>query len=215
MTDPQMVRGRVRVLDYGAGNLRSVRRALERAGADVEISAAVPEVPTGQDDAGRVRLVVPGVGAFGEARRRLEPVWQDLLRWVRADQPTLGICLGMQLLFQRSHEHGVHDGLGVFAGDVVSMADVVSSSAASSAAPGAGLVTVPHMGWQQIAGEGNPSVYFAHSYAAPVGPHCTAVVEHGARWAAVVRKGKVTGFQFHPEKSGDGGIAMLRAWVSA
>jgi glutamine amidotransferase len=190
-----MADGVVRVLDYGAGNLRSVRRALERAGARVEVSSQVGGA--GGDE----RLVIPGVGAFGEARRRLEPVWNDLVLWVRADKPTLGICLGMQLLFERSHEHGVHDGLGVFAGDVVAI-------------PVRDGVTVPHMGWQRLRGEGDPSVYFAHSFAARKGAHCTAVVDHGEEWAAVVRKGKVSGFQFHPEKSGDEGIALLKSWLS-
>lgn len=191
----------VRLLDYGAGNLRSVRRALERAGAVVEVSAQVPPLLASPGHA--EKLVVPGVGAFAEARRRLAPVWDDLVAWVRADRPTLGVCLGMQLLFDKSHEHGLHEGLGIVPGEIMPL---------ESAAPD---VTVPHMGWQRLEGEGNPAVYFAHSYGAAPGPFTTATVTHGAPWTAVVRKGNITGFQFHPEKSGDDGIALLRAWVTA
>lgn len=189
---------RIHLLDYGAGNLRSVRRALERAGAHVEVSS---QPPAARDD---VKLVVPGVGAFGEARRRLTPVWEELVAWVKADRPTLGVCLGMQLLFEKSHEHGVHDGLGVIPGEVVPLDAHVPAS-----------TTVPNMGWHRLRGEGDPAVYFAHSYGAQPGSFATATVEHGVEWTAVVRKGHVTGFQFHPEKSGDDGIALLRAWVHA
>lgn len=183
----------VRLLDYGAGNLRSVRRALERAGALVEVSSQV----------GGDLLVIPGVGAFAEARRRLEPVWDDLLAWIADDRPTLGICLGMQLLCERSHEHGTHAGLGAIPGEVVPIAALAPE------------VIVPHMGWQRLRGEGDPAVYFAHSYAVLPGPYTTATVEHGATFAAVVRRGRVSGFQFHPEKSGDDGIALLADWLAA
>jgi glutamine amidotransferase len=188
---------RVLLLDYGAGNLRSVRRALERAGAVVEVTS---QPPSPHND---VRLVVPGVGAFGEARRRLVPVWDDLVAWVRADKPTLGVCLGMQLLFESSEEHGHHEGLGVIPGDVVAL-DAENHD-----------VTVPNMGWHRLNGEGDPAVYFAHSFGARPGPFTTATVERGGAWSAVVKKGRVTGYQSHPEKSGDDGIAMLRAWLSS
>lgn len=179
---------RVAVLDYGAGNLRSVQRALERAGAIVEVTS----------EPGGDALVIPGVGAFGDARRRLEPVWGALSSWVLGGKPTLGICLGFQLLFDASHEHGTHAGLGAFAGVVERLPDAV---------------TVPHMGWQQIAGLGDPAVYFAHSYGVRAGAFSTATVEHGRTWSAAVRKGDVWGFQFHPEKSGDEGIALLARWL--
>ena len=194
-----MSRVRVRLLDYGAGNLRSVQRALERAGAEVDVSA----------DVGGEKLVVPGVGAFADARRRLSPVWNDLLAWVHADKPTLGICLGMQLLHARSHEHGVHEGLGVIDGDVVFMKNAEISSTTTPLSS----LTIPNMGWHRLQGEGDISVYFAHSYGSRPGPYTTAVIDHGGPWSAVVRKGNVSGFQFHPEKSGDDGIALLRDWV--
>jgi len=205
-------RPRVRLLDYGAGNLRSVHKALEAAGAEVEIAGSV----------GGERILLPGVGAFGEARRRLAPHWDDLQAWVRADKPLLGICLGMQLLFEQSHEHGTHDGLGVFPGDIVPLPTDV---------------TVPHMGWQKLSGLGDPAVYFAHSFGAhaPLGlsqashraassssgtdarvgapAELLASVEHGTKLVAAVRRGNVWGFQFHPEKSGPAGIDLLRHWL--
>jgi glutamine amidotransferase len=185
---------RVRLLDYGAGNLRSVHRALEAAGATVEIAGSV----------GGDRILLPGVGAFGEARRRLAAHWDDLLAWTRADKPLLGICLGMQLLFERSYEHGEHEGLGIFKGEVAPLPDDV---------------TVPHMGWQQLSGLGDPAVYFAHSFGvrAPTTggtPDVIATVEHGARFVAAARRGNVWGYQFHPEKSGPAGIDLLRRWLT-
>lgn len=176
------------VLDYGAGNLRSVARALEAAGATVAVSP----------DVRGARLVVPGVGAFAEARRRLEPQWAALQAYAASGQPLLGICLGFQLLFQRSYEHGTHEGLGVFAGEVVPLPQTT---------------TVPHMGWNRLSGLGGPDVYFAHSYAVAATPDALATVEHGGWWTAAVKRGAVTGYQFHPEKSGDAGIALLRAWL--
>ncbi len=180
------------VLDYGAGNLRSVTRALQAAGAEVEVSTTV------KGD----RLVVPGVGAFGDARRQLVSQWAALRAYAASGQPLLGICLGFQLLFDRSHEHGVHDGLGVFKGDVVAM-------------PASLGVPVPHMGWNALSGLGGVSVYFAHSFAVKAAPDDVATVEHGGWWTAAVQRGPVWGYQFHPEKSGDDGIALLRRWVQS
>lgn len=176
------------LLDYGAGNLRSVARALERAGAVVEVA----DEPRGD------RLVVPGVGAFGEARRRLAPRWEALKAYAASGKPMLGICLGFQLLFEKSMEHGAHDGLGVFPGEVVALP---------------ATTTVPHMGWNRLSGLGGVDVYFAHSYGVRATPDALATVEHGGWWTAAVQKGAVTGYQFHPEKSGDAGIALLRAWL--
>ena len=187
-TDATQQAPRICVLDYGAGNLRSVQRALERAGAIVEVTT----------EPGGDGLLIPGVGAFGDAKERLAPVWGALSSWVAAGKPTLGICLGFQLLFEGSHEHGSHVGLGAFAGVVERLPDTV---------------TVPHMGWQRIAGLGDPAVYFAHSYGVRAGPFATATVEHGRTYTAAVQKGRVWGFQFHPEKSADDGIALLSLWL--
>ena len=179
---------RIALLDYGAGNLRSVQRALERAGAIVDVTT----------EPGGDALVIPGVGAFADAKARLAPVWDALSSWVLAGKPTLGICLGFQLLFEASHEHGTHAGLGAFRGVVERLPDTV---------------TVPHMGWQRIAGLGDPAVYFAHSYGVRAGPFATATVEHGRTWTAAVQRDRVWGFQFHPEKSSDDGIELLRRFL--
>jgi glutamine amidotransferase len=187
---PPTARPRVTLLDYGVGNLRSVRRALEAAGADVDTSA----------DVGGDAIVLPGVGAFGAALERLGPGRFDELRaWSRAGRPLLGICLGMQLLFDESHEHGVHRGLGVIAGVVEPLPPTV---------------VVPHMGWSTLTGLHNPTVYFCHSFGVRPGPATTATTEHGGTWTAAVLHGRTAGFQFHPEKSGPAGIALLRGWIA-
>ncbi len=182
-------RPRVTLLDYGVGNLRSVERALLAAGADVARSVDL------DDDA--AALVLPGVGAFGAARARLGGRLPQLQAWARADRPLLGICLGMQLLFDASHEHGHHEGLGILPGVVEALPRTV---------------VVPHMGWSRTStGE---VVYFCHSFGVRPGPHTTAVVEHGGPWTASAQRGRVGGFQFHPEKSGPAGIALLRGWLA-
>lgn len=182
-------RARVTLLDYGVGNLRSVRRALEAAGAEVDQSA----------DVGGEAILLPGVGAFGAALERLGPGRVDELRaWSREGRPLLGICLGMQLLFEESHEHGVHRGLGLIPGVVEPLPTTV---------------VVPHMGWATLSGLGDPTVYFCHSFAARPVPQTSATVEHGVTITAAVEQGRTWGFQFHPEKSGPAGIALLRRFI--
>ncbi|MCL6552109.1 MAG: imidazole glycerol phosphate synthase subunit HisH [Firmicutes bacterium] len=191
------------VVDYGAGNLRSVTRALAAAGG-------APRLVTGPDGlAGAGLVVVPGVGAFAPAMRRLRAAGMvEALRAVaRAGVPVLGLCLGMQLLFDESDEGGgATEGLGILRG-------VVRRLPAG--------VKVPHMGWNTlevarpdpvVAGLPEPAyVYFVHSYA--VQPADPAVVvawsTHGARFPAIVRAGTVVGFQFHPEKSSRLGARLL------
>ena len=177
------------LLDYGVGNLRSVERALAHVGARVRRSA---EVDVGVHEA----LVLPGVGAFAAARERLGARWGELGAYARAGRPLLGICLGMQLLFEESHEHGVHEGLGVLPGVVEALpSDVV----------------VPHMGWARCSdGE---VVYFCHSYGVRAGPATVSTVHHGGAWTAMAQRGALTAFQFHPEKSGEAGLRLLRRFV--
>ncbi|MCL6500237.1 MAG: imidazole glycerol phosphate synthase subunit HisH [Firmicutes bacterium] len=201
---------RAALVDYGAGNLRSVERALARAGF-VVVRA---ERPSDLEGAGLV--VLPGVGAFGPAMRRLcEAGFVDALRaWAGEGRPLLGLCLGMQLLFEWSEEDGVHPGLGLVGGRVVRLP------------PG---VKVPHMGWNRLelvrpsavtahvrSGE---YVYFVHSYyAVPASDCVVAQTWYAVRIPAVVEVGSVVGFQFHPEKSGDVGRRLLlgvREWLSA
>jgi glutamine amidotransferase len=192
---------KVVLADYGAGNLRSVCSALARAGGSPEISAdpaAVREAPL---------VVIAGVGNTASAAAGLEPVADALRERVAAGRPLLGICVGLQLLFERSEEGG--DGLGLLRGGVRRLR----------------ARTVPHMGWNTLAatrpsplldGLDGADVYFAHSYAAePADDVATAVVDHGGAIVAAVESGSVAGVQFHPERSGAAGARFLEnalAW---
>ncbi len=187
------------LLDYGAGNLCSLARALATAGAAV----AVREAPGRWD--GEV-LVLPGVGHFGAAARRLRQtgLWEWVAEVVAAGAPLVGVCLGMQLLYRSSEESPGVDGLGLLRGTVRRLPEGVK---------------VPHMGWnllrpvrasEVLEGITDPAyVYYAHSYAAEPCSDAVAVTEYGAEFAAVVRRGAVVGLQFHPEKSGSVGLRIL------
>ena len=203
------------VLDYGSGNLRSVVRAVEQAGADVTL--------TGDFEAGLAAdgLVVPGVGAFAACMAGLREVKGDRLigRRLAGGRPVLGICVGMQVLFERGVEHGVEtDGCDEWPGTVSRLeADVV-----------------PHMGWNTVeapegtslfAGVEAERFYFVHSYAARSwdlvtndrtrAPLVTWADHGGDRFVAAVENGPLSATQFHPEKSGDAGAALLRNWVAS
>jgi glutamine amidotransferase len=195
---------RVVVLDYGSGNLRSAQRALERVGADVTVTAD-PSAAAGADG-----LVVPGVGAFAACMAGLAEV--DAKRVVdervAADRPVLGICVGMQVLFDRGIEHGVEsEGLGVLPGRVERLAAPI----------------LPHMGWNTVsAAEGSrlfagldadTRFYFVHSYAVHDTEGLVTSAEHGEPFVAAVERGPVSATQFHPEKSGDAGAALLENWL--
>jgi glutamine amidotransferase len=201
----------IAILDYGVGNLKSVHKALEHIGAEATVSSD-PEVL----DAAR-GVVLPGVGAFGDAMLNLKRrgLVAPLLRQVSRGKPLLGICLGMQLLFEESEEMGLHQGLGLLPGKVVRFPE--------------GSLTVPHVGWNQLrlAGrgtgggilEGIPDgayAYFVHSYyVAPEEPgDVLATTEYGPEFAAVVGRGEIWGAQFHPEKSQEVGLALLENYVS-
>ena len=199
---------RVVVLDHGSGNLRSAERALQRAGADVEVTADV-EAATEADG-----LVVPGVGAFAACMAGIDAVRGGTVVWdrLRKGRPVLGICVGMQVMYETGVEHGEQTrGLGVLEGAVTRLeADVV-----------------PHMGWNTVqapagsrlfAGLEDERFYFVHSYAAapevPSAPDAlVTTAEHGVRFAAGVERGPLMATQFHPEKSGDAGSALLRNWL--
>lgn len=193
----------IAVVDHGAGNLISIGRGLERAGADVRIAASP------RDLEGAAGLVLPGVGATATVMEGIRAAGFEtaLQEWRR---PLLGICVGMQVLFEESREDGAR-GLGLLGGTTERLAD----------AP-----TLPHIGWNEIAtrpdplfdGIGpDPEVYFVHSYA-PVPASedvIIATATHGARFVAAVRQGDVTGTQFHPERSGPVGLAILGNFVAA
>ena len=192
------------VLDYGSGNLRSAERALSRAGADVTVTADV--------DAARAcdGLVVPGVGAFAACMHGIHQVHgEDLVQArVSREQPVLGICVGMQVLYETGDEHGVvTSGIGVLPGRVERMSAPV----------------LPHMGWNTVQPPAESSLfdgvagerfYFVHSYAvAPVGEGETTATHGDSTFVAAVERGVLAATQFHPEKSGDAGLHLLRNWV--
>jgi len=211
---------KVVVLDYGFGNVRSAVRALQRVGADVELTAdrAAAEGADG--------LVVPGVGAFAAVVDGLRAVRGDRIidRRLAGGRPVLGICVGLQVMFEKSTEHGLHDvaGLGEWPGTVELL-------------PATEHATVPHMGWNTVeppagtvlfAGVEAERFYFVHSFGvqhwqfedrsgerATMPEPAVTWAEHGARFVAAVENGPLMATQFHPEKSGDAGAQLLRNWV--
>jgi glutamine amidotransferase len=241
---------RVALVDYGAGNLASVVKALRAVGADVEIAAT----PAALRDAGTI--VVPGVGHF-EATRTLDEQWRAVVRErLNAGASLLGICLGMQWLFDGSAEAPGLPGLGVFPGHCVRFrkktsgvfSGVISDPATPPPKDSSGKhietpkrrrvsfspektpdvflrgVKVPHVGWNTLDFEGRPPLldglasgayaYFTHAYAAPVTDDTIATTTHGMTFASVVARGRVYGAQWHPEKSGETGLQLLRNFMA-
>jgi imidazole glycerol-phosphate synthase subunit HisH len=218
------------VLDYGSGNLRSAQRALARAGASVTVT---PDLAAAEAADG---LVVPGVGAFAACMAGIEQLGAGpvIAARVAADRPVLGICVGAQILFEYGDEHGVvTKGLGLLPGGVTRLpgASGWSASGARGQAPGPSSMAerVPHMGWNTVTApaasvlfSGLPSgtrFYFVHSYAAMPTPALAGtgavvtVTDHGGQFVAAVERGPLSATQFHPEKSGDAGAALLRNWL--
>jgi len=203
------------VLDYGSGNIRSAQRALERVGAEVTVTA---DFDTAMAADG---LVVPGVGAFAACMDGIRRVRGDVLvgRRLAGGRPVLGICVGMQVLFEHGAEHGVlTEGLGEWPGTVDQLQAPV----------------LPHMGWNTVRAPEESVLfedvrderfYFVHSYAMrgwhlnPTNPHMASPLvswsHHGEDFVAAVENGPLTATQFHPEKSGDAGAALLRSWVQS
>ena len=199
----------VAIVDYGVGNLFSLECSLNAMGAQVTVTAD-PEVLKNAD-----QVLLPGVGAFGDAAEKLRSTGLDavLKELAAAGKPLLGICLGMQLLFEKGYEYGEHEGLGLIKGSVVPMEGVIPAD-----------LKIPHIGWNALKfKKASPlfqnikdgdCVYFVHSfYAADCEENLIATAEYGAELTAAVANKNVFGCQFHPEKSGTVGLEILRAFT--
>jgi glutamine amidotransferase len=203
----------IALIDYGAGNLTSVRKALSAIGAEVH----VPQEPSELESA--MGVIVPGVGNF-RATAGMSAAWRDaILDVVGRGGPMLGICLGLQWLFEGSTEAPDCQGLALMTGQCDRLPGGVD--AANGHAP----LKIPHVGWNALhfpresrlfdGIEEGSQVYFTHSYAAPVTTDAVAVTTHGQTFASAVERGQVFGVQFHPEKSGEIGLRVLRNFLDA
>ena len=199
----------VAIVDYGVGNLFSLECSLNAIGAEVVVTAD-PEILKAAD-----QIILPGVGAFEDAAKKLRSTGLDVVLkdLAAVGKPLLGICLGMQMLFEKSYEYGEHQGLGLIPGQVVPMEGVIPAE-----------LKIPHIGWNALKFTKNSPlfsqikdgdcVYFVHSYyATGCDAHLIATAEYGAELTAAVAKGNVFGCQFHPEKSGTVGLNILKAFT--
>ena len=199
----------IAIVDYGVGNLFSLRSSLESLGQEVCVSSDPDRIRSAD------RVILPGVGAFGDAALKLRQSGLDriVLDQAQAGKPLLGICLGMQLLFEKSFEFGEHQGLGLLHGNVIGMDGTIPRD-----------LKIPQMGWNALikkrthpllnsVQEGD-CVYFVHSfYAVDCDDSLIATTEYGIELTAAVAKDNVMGCQFHPEKSGNVGLGILRAFA--
>ncbi len=196
---------KVAVVDYRTSNLLSIVKALQKVGAEVELTQSAEQIEKAD------KLVLPGVGAFGAAMRNIESlgIKEALINFGRSGKPLIGICLGMQLLFNVSFEQGVYNGLALVPGEVVAF----NSS-----------VKVPHMGWNQVEFQKKSRLfdglqdrqyaYFVHSYYVRADDDCIAgMTDYGVKFPAVVEQGNVLGIQFHPEKSQSFGLKILENFL--
>ena len=198
----------IAIIDYGVGNIFSLKSSLKKIGADAVLTSDI-EVIKAAD-----KLLLPGVGAFGDAAEKLKKsgLFNVIKDECKSGKPLLGICLGMQLLFEKGYEYGEHEGLGLIKGNVRFIGDYITPE-----------FKIPHIGWNSLSfpkeneifkylNEGD-FVYFVHSYH---GTECTssviATTEYGGTLTAAVAEGNVYGMQFHPEKSGDIGLKILKAF---
>jgi glutamine amidotransferase len=198
------------IIDYGVGNLFSLCSSLKSIGADAVVTPDEAVIRSAD------RIILPGVGAFADAAAKLRATGLDkvLLEEAAAGKPIMGICLGMQMLFDESHEYGIHRGLGLIPGRVIPMAGYIPEG-----------LKIPHIGWNPLILKGDEKhpllryvnegdcVYFVHSYfAAECEEAVIATAEYGRELTAAVARGNVMGCQFHPEKSGPVGLAILKAF---
>ena len=198
----------VGIIDYGVGNLFSLQSSFKAIGEEAFVSGDAEKISAAD------RLVLPGVGAFEDAANKLRQSGLDgfVRAQAAAGKPLLGICLGMQLLFEKSFEYGEHEGLGLLKGQVVSMEGRIPAE-----------LKIPHMGWNRLEVKNGrllkdvdgQYVYFVHSYFADgCDDSLAAVTEYGISITAAVEKGNIFGCQFHPEKSGNVGLSILRTFCS-
>ena len=202
---------KIAIIDYGVGNLFSLCSSLDYIGAAAVVTSDADEIRKA------ARIILPGVGAFADAAEKLRASGLDrvLIEEAANGKPIMGICLGMQMLFDRSFEYGEHEGLGLIKGDVVAMDGVIPAE-----------LKIPHIGWNALRFKGSVKhplfkyinegdcVYFVHSFFADnCAESVVADTEYGAPITAAVASGNVMGCQFHPEKSGDVGLAILRAFA--
>ena len=191
------------IIDYGVGNLFSLRFSFAAIGAEAFVSGDPAELRKAD------RLILPGVGAFGDAARKLRESGLDVFvkEQAASGKPLMGICLGMQLLFEKSYEYGEHEGLGLLKGQVVGMSGRLPLD-----------LKIPHMGWNALELtkpakllENGSYVYFVHSfYAENCADSIAAITDYGIPITAAVEKDNIFGCQFHPEKSGNVGLAILK-----
>lgn len=197
------------IIDYGVGNLFSLCSSLKSIGAEAVVTPDEAVIRAAD------RIILPGVGAFSDAAEKLRATGLDrvLLEEAQKGKPIMGICLGMQMLFDESHEYGVHRGLGLIPGRVIPMAGYIPEG-----------LKIPHIGWNPLILKGDKHpllryvnegdcVYFVHSYfAADCAESVIATAEYGRELTAAVARGNVMGCQFHPEKSGLVGLSILKAF---
>ncbi len=198
----------IALIDYKAGNLTSVRKALAAVGADVYTPATAADLARARG------IIVPGVGHFGSTRA-LDQSWVSAIEsHITHGRPLLGICLGMQWLYEASEEAPDLKGLGLLRGECRRLRPPAAARE----------IKVPHVGWNSLQPRGSGSivdgvepgaqVYFTHSYVAPVTADTVTSTEHGEEFASIVQRGKVAGVQFHPEKSSDVGLRVLRNFLA-
>ena len=199
----------IAIVDYGVGNLFSLVSSFAYIGADAKLTSDPDEIR------GADRIILPGVGAFADAAKKLAASGLDrvVIEEAKKGKPLLGICLGMQMLFERSFEYGEHEGLGLIKGSVKPMRDILPEE-----------LKIPQIGWNALSFKGEKSelfryikegdfVYFVHSYyGADCDESLIATTEYGEEITAAVASGNVYGTQFHPEKSGEVGLSILRAF---
>lgn len=199
----------IAIADYGVGNLFSLKSSFAAIGAEAKVTSDRAEIEKAD------RIILPGVGAFGDASKKLfeSGLGDVLINEAQKGKPIMGICLGMQLLFDKSYEYGEYKGLGLIHGNIKPISDVIPNN-----------LKIPHIGWNELSFKKESPinkyindgdfVYFVHSfYAADCDEYTVATAEYGAPLTATVQNKNVFGCQFHPEKSGETGLNILRAFT--